>query len=229
MERVASLGYRAAEYRGPRERSDAERKDLLLRLGVAAFLWMNVMIVQPGGLRQLLRARHRQLRAVHLHFVLMALATPAVFYCAAAGAADRLGRRAPSGVLRMETLLALGILSAYGYSVASSIRGDRHVYFDTVCAIVTLVLAGKAIERAAKDKTTRAITLLYRLMPNKARVIAESGERFVSLDALKPGTVFRVKSGERIPADGVVREGRSHTDESVLTGESAPRTERTRR
>ena len=48
------------------------------------------------------------------------------------------------------------------------------MYFDTVCAIVTLVLAGKAIERAAKDKTTRAVTLLYRLMPNKARVIAEA-------------------------------------------------------
>ena len=100
----------------------------------------------------------------------MALATPAVFYCAApvlriawAGARH--------GVLRMETLLALGILTAYGYSVAlGDSRAARHVYFDTACAIVTLVLAGKAIERGAKEKTTRAITLLYRLMPNKARV-----------------------------------------------------------
>jgi heavy metal translocating P-type ATPase len=67
------------------------------------------------------------------------------------------------------------------------------------------------------------VTLLYRLMPNKARLVVEGRERFVSVDALEAGAVFRVKSGERIPADGVVLKGRSHADESVLTGESAPR------
>ena len=81
------------------------------------------------------------------------------------------------------------------------------MYFDTACAIVTLVLTGKVIERAAKERTSRALTLLYRLMPNKARVVAEGRERFVSVEALKPGTVFRVKAGERIPADGEVWKG----------------------
>ncbi len=123
----------------------------------------------------------------------------------------------------MESLLAMGILTAYGYSVAMAFAGGNHVYFDTACAIVTLVLAGKTIERGAKEKTARAVTLLYRLMPNKARLLVEGRERFVSLEALQPGAVFRVKSGERIPADGMVVEGRSHADESVLTGESAPR------
>jgi P-type Cu2+ transporter len=218
VERVQSLGYRAAE--PGEERSDAERKDLLLRLGVSAFLWLNVMtfslVVYASYFERVTASFGR-----YVPFLLMALATPAVFYCAApvlriawAGARNR--------VLRMETLLALGILSAYGYSAVSAVRGDHHVYFDTVCALVTLVLAGKAIERAAKEKTARAITLLYRLMPSKARVITESGERFVSVEALTPGTTFRVLSGERIPADGIVRDGRSHADESVLTGESAP-------
>ena len=159
----------------------------------------------------------------YIPFVLMAIATPSVFYCAApilriAWTGVRMG------VLRMETLLAMGILTAYGYSVALAFSGSTHVYFDTACAIVTLVLTGKMIERGAKEKTARALTLLYRLMPSKVAAAGwTAAERFVSLEALRPGAHFLVKSGERIAADGVVVEGRSHVDESVLTGESAPR------
>jgi heavy metal translocating P-type ATPase len=220
-ERVRSLGYSAAAYTGRDSASDRQGRDLLLRAGVALFLWMNAMtfslIVYAGYFGPVTAFYARS-----MPFLLMALATPAVVYCAAP--VLRLawaGLRA--GVLRMEALLATGILAAYGYSAAQAFRGGHEVYFDTVCAIVALSLVGKAMERGAKDRTMRAITLLYRLMPNKARVMAETGERFVSLEALKPGAVFRVKSGERVPADGVVVEGESHADESVLTGESAPR------
>jgi copper/silver-translocating P-type ATPase len=221
VERVASFGYRATDYAGPEGRSDAERKDLLLRTGVAAFLSMNAMmfslVIYASYFEKITGGSARS-----IPFVLMGLATPSVFYCAApilriawAGARAR--------IVRMETLLAMGILAAYGYSVVLALAGSLHVYFDTACAIVTLVLTGKLIERGAKEKTARAITLLYRLMPSKARVIVDGRERFVSVEALQPGTVFRVKPGERIAADGVVVEGRSHADESVLTGESAPR------
>ncbi|HTS27617.1 MAG TPA: copper-translocating P-type ATPase [Bryobacteraceae bacterium] len=220
LERVASLGYRATEYQGPGGRTDAERKNLLLRTGIAAFLWMNAMmfsLVIYASYFERITGFGR-----HVPFVLMAIATPAVFYCAAP-----VLRIAWAGVrtraLRMEALLAMGILAAYGYSVVVAFQGGMHVYFDTACAIVTLVLTGKLIERAAKERTTRALALLCRLMPNKARVVVDGRERFVSVDALKPGTVFRVKAGERIPADGEVVEGRSHADESVLTGESVPR------
>ena len=220
-ERIARLGYRAEEYRGQTGASDAERNDLLLRVGIAAFLWMNVMtfsLVLYAGYFQQVTASFRD----YVPFVLLTLATPAVFYCAApvlriAWKGVRLG------VLRMESLLALGILTTYGYSAAHTFARNPHVYFDTVCAIVALVLTGKAIERGAKERTARAVTLLYRLMPNKARLVVDTRERFVAVDALQPGAVFRVKSGERIAADGIVIEGRSHADESVLTGESVPR------
>jgi len=221
VERVAALGYRASEYSGPAGRSDAERKDLLLRTGIAAFLSMNAMmfslVVYASYFEKITGYSAR-----YIPFVLMGLATPSVFYCGAP-----ILRIAWTGVrertLRMETLLATGILAAYAYSAVLAFSGGMHVYFDTACAIVTLVLTGKLIERGAKDRTARAISLLYRLMPDKARVMVDGGERFVSIDALRPGDLFRVKAGERIPADGIVVEGRSHADESVLTGESVPR------
>jgi heavy metal translocating P-type ATPase len=220
VERVASLGYRVVEYTGSSASADAERKDLLLRTGIAAFLSMNVMtfsLVVYAGYFEPITASYGR----YIPFLLMALATPSVFYCAApvlriAWAGAR------AGVLRMESLLAMGILMAYGYSVVQTFRGDHRVYFDTVCAIVTLVLAGKAIERGARQRAMRTLTLLHGLMPSKARLVADGRERFVSVEALQPGAVFRVKSGERLPADGTVIEGRSHADESVLTGESAP-------
>jgi heavy metal translocating P-type ATPase len=220
VEKLDSLGYRAAEYTGPATAGDAERKDLLLRTGIAAFLSMNAMMFSLVVYASYFEAITGFGRSIP--FVLMAIATPSVFYCAAPilriawiGARMR--------ILRMESLLAMGILTAYFYSVALAFSGSTHVYFDTACAIVTLVLTGKMIERGAKDKTARAITLLYRLMPNKVRLLVNGAERFTSLDALRPGGVFLVKSGERIPADGVVVDGRSHADESVLTGESVPR------
>ena len=219
VERVNSLGYRASAYTGPSSANDAERKDLLLRTGIAAFLSMNAMMFSLVVYASYFESITGFGRSIP--FVLMAIATPSVFYCA-----QPILRIAWSGVrmgvLRMESLLAMGILTAYGYSVALAFSGSTHVYFDTACAIVTLVLAGKMIERGAKEKTALALTLLYRLMPTKVRLLVDGAERFVSLDALHPGAHFRVKSGERIPADGVVVEGRSHADESVLTGESAP-------
>ncbi|MBS1858018.1 MAG: cadmium-translocating P-type ATPase [Acidobacteria bacterium] len=220
VDRVAAVGYRAGEYTGQSDAADAERKDLLLRTGIAAFLSLNVMtfslVVYASYFGSVAGWAGR-----FVPFLLMALATPSVFWCAApilrlawAGARN--------GVLRMESLLSLGILTAYGYSAAEAFRGGQHVYFDTACAIVTLVLTGKSIERAAKDRAARALTLLHRLMPTKARIVQEGRERFVAVDALTPGAVFLVKPGERIPADGVVVTGSSHADESVLTGEARP-------
>ena len=220
LDRVASLGYRASEYSGHTGAADAERKDLLVRVGLAAFLSMNAMMFSLVVYASYFERITGFGRAIP--FVLMALATPSVFYCAwpilrIAWAGLRMG------VLRMESLLAMGILMAYGYSVAVAFSGSTHVYFDTACAIVTLVLTGKLIERGAKERTARAIAMLYRLMPSKARLLVDGRERFVSLEALRPGALFLVKSGERIPADGIVTEGRSHADESVITGESVPR------
>ena len=220
LSRVQSLGYRTSEFNRDSAASDSERRDLLLRTGLSAFLWLNVMafslIIYTSYFEPVTSSFAR-----YIPFILMVLATPSVFYCAAP-ILRIAGNGLRAGVMRMESLLAMGILAAYCYSATQAFAGSRHVYFDTACAIVTLVLTGKAIERAAKEKTARGLTLLYGLMPSKARLIQDGLERFVSIDALRSGAIFRVKAGERIPADGIVVEGSSHADESVLTGESEP-------
>jgi len=221
MARIAALGYRASEYKGQNAGISAAKRDVLLRMGVAAFLWLNVMtfstVIYVGYFEKIAESASR-----YLPFVLMALATPAVFY-----SAWPIHRLAANGlrhrVIRMEALLSLGILAAYASSVVEAVRHGRHFYFDTACAIVALVLAGKLAEQSAKDSAANAVAALYRMAPKKARVLMDGHERFISVDALQTGTVFLVQPGERIPADGVVVEGRSHVDESILTGESAPR------
>jgi len=217
-ERVAGLGYRAAAYSAAPEGDRRQWQDLLLRLGLAGAMWMNVMlfslVIYASYWEHIADGARRG-----VPFILMGLAAPAVLY--SAWPIHRLawyGLR--HGRLRMEALISTGVLAAFGYSTAQAFLGGRHYYFDTACALVTLVLAGKALERGAKDRSARAVAMLHRLLPRKARVREAGEERFVAIEELRPGTVFLVKPGERIPADGVVVAGASTVDESVVTGES---------
>ncbi|MBK9168018.1 MAG: heavy metal translocating P-type ATPase [Bryobacterales bacterium] len=218
--RVATLGYRAKEYTGDGAERHDEWRDIILRLGLAGFLWMNVMLFSLVIYASYFEGISEWARRA-VPFILVALAGPVVFY--SAWPVHRIawhGLR--EGAIRMEALISSGVFAAYLYSTIQAFQGGRHVYFDTACAIVTLVLAGKALERGAKEKTARAIGMLYRLMPKKARLAEEGRERFVAIEAVEPGMTLLVKPGERIPADGVVVEGGSQVDESVVTGESTP-------
>lgn len=218
--RIESLGYQTSDYPGESGATSEEKRDLLLRLGVAAFFWMNIMTLSTalyvGYFEQIAVSVRR-----FMPFVLMALALPVV--CYSAWPILRLAwRGAVNLTVRMETLLALGILAAFFYSTIQAFTGGDHVYFDTASAIVTLVLLGKVIERNAKERTIRAITSLYRMMPRKVRLLIEGQERFVTIEALGKGQTFLVKAGERIPADGLIIAGNCHADESLLTGEATP-------
>ena len=217
---ITGLGYSAQPYAPDTRAIDEERRALIIRTGLAGFLWANIMsfslVLYAGYFEHISDSVRRG-----LPFLLMALATPVVFYCA-----QPILQLAWRGLIhrtvRMESLLALGILAAYGYSVVQAFRGEIHLYFDTASAIVALVLAGKVIEHGAKAKVSASLTFLHQAMPNKVRLLQDDGERFVNIQALEPGNIFLVKAGERIPADGVVVTGESHADESLLTGESRP-------
>jgi len=220
IQRIAQLGYTVSEFSAESDTASREERDLLIRLGLAAFLWLNIMTFSTalyvGYFQHIAESVHRG-----MPFLLMALATPVVFYCA-----QPIFRLVWHGLLnrtiRMEALLGLGIGVAYGYSVVQACLGGSHVFFDTASGIVTAVLAGKVIERNAKGRAARWITSLHRMLPSKVRLLAGGQERFSSVAALEAGAVFVVKAGERIAADGHVVAGESHADEALLTGESSP-------
>ncbi|MFD1298080.1 heavy metal translocating P-type ATPase [Lysobacter gummosus] len=151
-----------------------------------------------------------------------ALATPvqfwlgARFYRAAWGAL-----RARSG--NMDLLVALGTSAGYGLSLYHLLRGESAaLYFETSAAIVTLILLGRWLEARAKRQTTAAIRALQALRPASARVLRDGVEHEVAIAQLRVGDHVVVRPGERIAADGRIVEGRTHADESLITGESLP-------
>lgn len=156
------------------------------------------------------------------------LATPVQFWLGARFyRAGWKALRAGSG--NMDLLVALGTSAAYGLSLylllaqgADQGHGAPHLYFESSAVIITLVLFGKWLEGRAKRQTVQALAALERLKPVDALVRRAGADVRVSLADLRVGDLLVIKPGARVPADGVVREGRSHCDESLLTGESLP-------
>lgn len=150
-----------------------------------------------------------------------ALSAPVVF-----GAGAVFFKRAVAGWPRanMFTLIALGNVAAYFFSLWSLARGRHEVYFESAAVVTTLVLLGQSLEGRARRKTGDAIRSLLALSPRNARRVASDGtETSVPADALRPGDTVRVRAGERVPADGALTEGHSTADESFYTGEPVPR------
>ena len=155
-------------------------------------------------------------------WLMWALATPVQFYVGwqyYVSAFKALRNRSAN----MDVLIAMGSSVAYFYSifiVLGLIAG--HVYFETAAVIITLIRLGKYLEARAKGRTSEAIKKLMGLRAKTARVVRSGLEAEVPIDDVRVGDVVLVKPGEKIPVDGVVIEGRSAVDESMLTGESLP-------
>lgn len=155
-----------------------------------------------------------------------ALATPVQFWLGARFyKAGWKALRARTG--NMDLLVALGTSAGYGLSVYHLLASPAHhgtqpLYFEASAAIITLILMGKWLEARAKRQTTEAIRALQALRPTTARVRRAHGEEDVPIAQVQPGDVVVVRPGERIPVDGELLEGRTHADESLITGESLP-------
>ncbi len=130
-------------------------------------------------------------------------------------------QRARSFAANMDTLVSIGTLAAYGYSVWAVAAGEP-VFFDTAGVIVTLILLGRYFEARAKGRASQAITKLLGLGAKQARVVRDGREVMVPVEELVAGDELVVKPGEKVPVDGVIRDGGSSLDESMLTGESMP-------
>ncbi|ELA8175679.1 copper-translocating P-type ATPase [Vibrio alginolyticus] len=128
----------------------------------------------------------------------------------------------------MDTLVALGTGAAWFYSMLVVIFPDwfplasRHVYFEASAMIIGLISLGHYIEAKAKANTTRSLQALINLQPQQATVIAEQGDQQIAIEQITLGMKLRIKPGEKVPVDGVVIQGESYIDESMLTGEPVP-------
>ncbi len=139
------------------------------------------------------------------------------------------------GSVNMNTLVAVGTSCAYAYSafvtlwptLAARWGFPYHLYYESAVIIIALILMGRWLEARAKKRTTAAIQALMGLQAKTARVIRDGAEQDIPVDAVRVGDLVRVRPGEKVPVDGVIREGHSTLDESMLTGESLPVEKRT--
>ncbi|HSF83655.1 MAG TPA: heavy metal translocating P-type ATPase [Anaerolineales bacterium] len=222
---VASAGFHAVETGADAE--DAERlarqaeisyqRHLLI---VGLIFTIPLFLLSMG--RDLSLLPMSMQHASWLNWLMLILATPVQFYVGwqyYVGAYKALR----NGSANMDVLIAMGSSAAYFYSlpiVLGMIQG--HVYFETAAVIITLIKLGKYLEALAKGQTSEAIKKLMSLRAKTARVIRNGKEMEVPTEEVQVGDLVIVRPGEKIPVDGVIVEGRSSVDESMLTGESLP-------
>jgi Cu+-exporting ATPase len=210
---------------------DPELIDMTRRFWIALALTAPVFVIEMGSHLGLMNL----LPPLWSNWISFVLATPVVLWAGAPffvrGWNSLLTRN-----LNMFTLIAMGIGVAWVYSVVATLAPqlfppafrDMHgavaVYFEAAAVITVLVLLGQVLELRARASTSGAIRALLGLAPKTARRITDHGDEDVSLDAIAVGDLLRVRPGEKVPVDGVVSEGRSSVDESMVTGESMPLT-----
>jgi P-type Cu+ transporter len=205
---VESAGYGAMLER----REEGERPDFRLRLLVASALTAPLVLVAMVG----------RLQFDDWEWIALALATPVVLWAGwpfHRGAALNLRHRA----VTMDTLVSIGTLAAWGWSVvALVVLDDADTYFEVGAVITTLILLGRFFEARARRRSGAAIRALLELGAKEARVLRDGEEVAVPVDQVRVGDVFVVRPGEKIATDGVVTEGESAVDRSMLTGEPVP-------
>ena len=224
---VAKLGYTASRVEEDQDRreeaaaeAEAEVKDLKVRLAVSAALTVPVLVLAMG--MNVMPPHPLVFVEFGLTAVVLAWAGSRIYRSAWGSIANRASD--------MNVLIAVGTLAAFAYSAVATflpglLRGFGvmpHVYYETAGVIVTLILTGKLLEARARSHTSDAISKLLSLQARTARVIRGGREEDIPVDEVKVGDMVVVRPGEKVPVDGVIREGASAVDESMISGESVP-------
>lgn len=217
FEALESTGQIEDVEREAREREIRRQRNLLiLGLSFTVPLFLLSMLGDLGILPEAI------VRADWYRWLMFTLATPVQFYVGWQyydGAFKALRSRSAN----MDVLIAMGSSAAYFYSLPVLFGWiDGHLYFETAAVIITLIVLGKFLEARAKGRTSEAIKKILNLQAKTARVIQEGVERDIPVDEVRIGDLVVVRPGGKIPVDGVVVEGRTTVDESMLTGESLP-------
>jgi Cu+-exporting ATPase len=223
LAKLEGLGYRAHLLSDRKEAAVEKRQEgILLQLIVAAAFGMQVMMIYLAQLYPSYSAGDYSSPGVRdLQYLAMGLTAPVLLV---GGFSFLRGawRASLARTATMDTLVALGTVSAFGYSVYVTLTGSGAAYFDSVGMITTFVMIGRYLESIGGSRARRDINALLTLQPDVAWI--REGEAWVKIDAaaLGRGAEILIKQGERVPADSVVLEGAAAVDESLLTGESLP-------
>ncbi len=214
--KVATLGYKTYAMDTLSQRKNLiEKEHQRIVMAKRRFLWSGILslpvIVVGMGMPT----------SRWLHWLQFALTTPVVFWSGGTFFA-KAWRLAKQRTANMDTLIALGVGSAYGYSLPALFRRRGHLYFEAGAAIITFVLLGRFLEERAKGKAGEAIRKLVDLQPQTATLIRDGQEMIIPVDDCVIDDVLLVRPGEKIPTDGIVIQGVSTVDEAMVTGESLP-------
>ena len=214
--KVATLGYKTYAMDTLSQRKNLiEKEHQRIVMAKRRFLWSGILsfpVVVVGMSMPTSR---------WLHWLQFALTTPVVFWSGWTFFA-KAWRLAKQRTANMDTLIALGVGSAYGYSLPGLFRRRGHIYFEAGAAIITFVLLGRFLEERAKGKAGEAIRKLVDLQPQTATVIRDGQESVIAVDDCVIDDVLLIRPGEKIPTDGIVIQGVSTVDEAMVTGESLP-------
>jgi cation-transporting ATPase V len=216
---VDRIGYRiiplaaGAPPQDPTAAQAAAEASFRRRLLVAAPLALGVvaLAMAPGG----------GMRQEWARLAALVLATPVQFWVGWPFLREA-ARRARRGTANMDTLIAMGTLAAYGFSVWQLATGGMELYFEAAAVIIAFLVLGRFLEARAKGRAGHAIRALLELGAKQARVLRDGQELLVPVEQVAVGDLLRVRPGEKVPTDGQVVQGASAVDESMLTGESVP-------
>ena len=222
IDRLEGLGYPA--YPFATEKLDnveaAEEQRLLRCLGVAAFGAMNVMLISValwGGAAWTQGYATRDF----LHWLSALVALPTVAY-AGRPFFDSALKAIRQRAFNMDVPITLGVLLALALSVVQTLQHETHAYFDSAVMLLLFLLAGRYLDQRMRRRTRDVATNLAAIRSEKAVKLLDGGEaREVPIAAISPGDLVLVRAGERVAVDGVVEEGRSEVDQSLVTGETA--------
>ncbi len=217
-----SLGYPAHPFRGAAAHELQKKQDraMMIRLGITGAAAGNTMAIAFAIFGGILNGMEPEF-ASFFRWTGLLVTIPALIWGGGVffrGALSALRTRA----LHMDVPISLGIAIAFGSGAYNTVRGAGPVYFDSVCALIFLLLSGRFVQGRQQRAAADSAELLHALAPSVAHLVEDGTVREVPIEALVPGARVEVRAGDTIPADGVVFEGTSSLDTSLLTGESLP-------
>ena len=222
LKTLYEIGYRGYPYQAAKQDAiiQAENRTFIKRLGVAGIGMAQVMmyaVALYAGAFEGMSLEHRNF----IRWVSLLIATPVVFYSARPFFYSA-WRNLKSRHLGMDVPVSLAISAAYSASIWSTFSGGQDVYFDSVCMFTFFLLLGRFFEFRARNRMDQASYALNKLLPTSVIRLEQGVQRNVSIRDINPMDRLLVKTGQAIPADGIIVEGRSSVNESQITGEFLP-------